>query len=891
MKKILPIVTLLLMCVLSLNAQQRKTWNFRNGVSNETLENLEADPNWSYVTNADGSFKESKDQKKMQGTLMANGVVIKELAGITFGLPSKKADKENFIIGSNKFRFSRTDETFTLRVVPGQTITMKARSANGEAKDRGFKSTDESVLKYVSGPENGICIGYKLEAEGRDENGDYTLVWEVQKDAPVGENDSLDVTIKCTPAGGLDVSLIQIDEGDEPAKTGIDIAYIFDSSFEGYNRKYLNVLNGPLKKQLPDAAITTIDLATDDLSGLDRDSLMYYNVVVLSGAIKSDHAIVPVLKDVVAYTPVLSFGTNLYEAWGYGKAVEVKEGAVKVGKKFMENDLFADNEQGAGIQEDSTIVITGDGRLFGYTAEEGSYFAADQVMATAGDVNMIHMHNAKRNAYIMLPYDHAMSDIDNNMARLIPNAVVMLNKTKTEITESAKPVITQTYRDQMTIVSMTCATANHKIYYTTDGTEPTTASTVYTEPFDITTAGTVVKAISTADGYWQSQVREQTIAIYGVSAAPKVELTKESGKTIVTITPDKAEDIVFYNFRGQTDTLACSRYTEPIELKKHATITVFAGQFAADNTFLPTEAVEQYIDVQDEKVRIDIVSHMDANKAEYNIKGSAGGSNENYTSGFAYWSDDIESTTTDPESGEEVNTYVPSGSVVFHTPATGWEVRTEGQAMLWQNIGPGHEVGNGSNYNPETALDDNGYVSITSNCISFGSNSAANIYGEANPAFTGSIQSTQTFKGPFDIVANVADTNRNGGSSDIKLYVTTDTLSGNWTEVGTFMTSETGRLWKRFLTSYEGEDEVFVKLCSGVSTGVFDIYILNAGEKSAELTGIKDVTTGNETAAEVVRTMVYSLNGAQLSKATRGINIIKEVYADGTVKTRKVMVK
>ena len=50
-----------------------------------------------------------------------------------------------------------------------------------------------------------------------------------------------------------------------------------------------------------------------------------------------------------------------------------------------------------------------------------------------------------------------------------------------------------------TEVSITCATSGAKIYYTTDGNTPTTSSTEYTAPFELSTT-TTVKAIAYADG-------------------------------------------------------------------------------------------------------------------------------------------------------------------------------------------------------------------------------------------------------------------------------------------------------------------------------------------------------------------------------------------------------
>jgi hypothetical protein len=58
-----------------------------------------------------------------------------------------------------------------------------------------------------------------------------------------------------------------------------------------------------------------------------------------------------------------------------------------------------------------------------------------------------------------------------------------------------------------TTVSLACATANATIHYTTNGGTPTTASTVYTGPFQVSTTATV-KAIATAPSLDNSLVRE-----------------------------------------------------------------------------------------------------------------------------------------------------------------------------------------------------------------------------------------------------------------------------------------------------------------------------------------------------------------------------------------------
>lgn len=885
MKKILPLLILLLTCVTAINAQQRKTWDFTKGISDATIENLSQDANWTVTKNDDGTFKQAVDATKLTGTLKANGVVIEELRGLVFG-GSGLSKNNNYIFANDKFRLSRKKESITLRVVPGQTITFKARSANKSKSDRGFKGDDN--LEYISGPEGGICRGadVALETEPRDERGDYALVWKVKEDAVTTlEGDSLDVTITTAPEGGLDISSIMIDEGDLVEEKTTSIAYIFDSSYPGYNGAYNNVLTGPLKNVLgEEAEIDPIDVS-GDVSSINREALEGYSAVVVGSAIDKDNAIVPVLKNAIAYVPMLNLNANIYEAWGYGKAAETTSGSILVPESARGNDLFADNGTGGeGILEDGTIAVNSSANLIGVTIGEGSLFEKDNVLGADGDITLIHVHKAKRNAYMFLPYANEVEPTDN-ITRLIPNAVKILLGTKTEVVNASKPAITLTYRDQYTIVSLGGSTAGSVFYYTTDGSEPTIESTLYTGPFEIHDANVTVKAIADAEGYNPSAVQEKLISIYSVSAAPTISLNKESGKTTVTITGADANDVIFYNFRNSTDTLACSRYSEPFELTKHATITAFAAQYAEDGTYLPSEAVTEDITVLDEKVRLDVVSHFDANR-----EWTSTGANPTYYNGkggHAYYSNDIINETVDPDSGEPIYECAPADSVIYVNPGNGWEARTEAQSIFWQSNSVTHNVGINTAYNPETALDDD--PDCTNYDIAFGSVGPANDFGVTGPDFTASIQSTEKFQAPFDIVSNISTTI--DSEVEVIAYVTTDTLSGEWREVGNLKTGTQKRLWKHTVLGYEGEDEVFVKVCAKNGAAVFDIFIKNFGELSKEYTGIKDVRNNTTAEGEIVRTMIYSINGTQLGKAAKGINIIKEVYANGAVKARKVFVK
>ena len=885
MKKLFTLGLTLLMAVGSYAQDDvRRLWDFQGeGFSQETLDNLAADAASSngYWTNNETWF-ESKARTAGPLTAIVNGSewVIPETEGLTIGAQSAKhfnivfdhADGPHIWLNGK-----RTEDYIVIPQVPaGDTVTVVYASHSG-SEARGFKISTDGFAGYYDGQTQWTTVGGKATVVIKNNNEDPT-------------------DLKLTTTNGMHFYYICVGERPKDANVAKKIGYIYDST----NEKYVNGGEGTgdgsldicldLLKGSLYCEVVNIDASTD-VSAVTADSLEGFDVVVLSPYVNAGAPILQTVKQAIAFTPVLNLSPEYYTEWGYGSAVSSTSNKLQVKGQALESQLYKplDAASEPFLQADGTVsfLFEGNGTVTGYNAPAGSYFAADSVLAyTMNGAPAIHTHTMTRNAYMLLPctdptaFDQAAGDI-------VVNAIMMLADTKAEVTQAARPNISQEYHHCFTTVTLTCPLDGAQMYYTTDGSEPTTASTLYTGPFDIKAEGTTVKAVAIGEGYLLSDVREQAIDIFELTEQPTITMEQADGQTTVTITPANEGDVIYYNYRGSNDPKQSATYTQPLVLTKHADVTAFTAANEAEG-LLQSELVTAHVPVKGETVRIDVVSHMDANSGDYRINCDSKGY---YTKGYNYYTDEILE-----QIGDSL-VFAPADILTCVNPGTGWEIKTYGQPILHQNNDALHNVLDFNNYNPQTAEDDIDNE-ITKGCISYQGVTGTNPYnGEPDPA-TACIQSTEAFQAPFDVVVYASGYNLKAG-----VYVTADTLSGEWTKLGDLLandiqgTADNGkdgkdRIWKRTLLSYEGTDKVFVKVAShGGKANIFDIFIKNAGPLSGEYVGIEDITAGGAAAGKPVRTEVYSIGGARLAAPAKGVNIVKEVYADGSVKSRKVVVK
>ena len=126
-------------------------------------------------------------------------------------------------------------------------------------------------------------------------------------------------------------------------------------------------------------------------------------------------------------------------------------------------------------------------------------------------------------------------------------------------------------------ITISCATSGATIYYTLDGSQPTTSSKKYTGPIQINTNSTIT-AIAEASSYTASAVRSITLAITQQVAEPALSLasgtyTKLESVTISDSTPGAK---IYYTLNGSLPQSSWTPYTGAISLTASAKVSAYA---------------------------------------------------------------------------------------------------------------------------------------------------------------------------------------------------------------------------------------------------------------------------------------------------------------------------
>jgi hypothetical protein len=126
-------------------------------------------------------------------------------------------------------------------------------------------------------------------------------------------------------------------------------------------------------------------------------------------------------------------------------------------------------------------------------------------------------------------------------------------------------------------VTITDTITSAPIYYTTDGTTPTVASTKYAGAFTLS-ADATVQAIASASGYLQSAVASATYSFSTQTAIPQISPAGGTYSTAqsVTITDTTSGAQIYYTTDGSIPTANSTLYTAAIPVSSNTTIRTIA---------------------------------------------------------------------------------------------------------------------------------------------------------------------------------------------------------------------------------------------------------------------------------------------------------------------------
>ena len=126
-------------------------------------------------------------------------------------------------------------------------------------------------------------------------------------------------------------------------------------------------------------------------------------------------------------------------------------------------------------------------------------------------------------------------------------------------------------------VTITDSTTGATIYYTTNGSIPTTASTVYSGPFSVSTT-TTLQAIAGGTGFLQSPVASAAYSLATQTATPAFNPAPGSYTTVqsVTVSSTTAGATIFYTTDGTTPTINSTKYSGPVSIGATETLKAIA---------------------------------------------------------------------------------------------------------------------------------------------------------------------------------------------------------------------------------------------------------------------------------------------------------------------------
>jgi hypothetical protein len=177
---------------------------------------------------------------------------------------------------------------------------------------------------------------------------------------------------------------------------------------------------------------------------------------------------------------------------------------------------------------------------------------------------------------------------------------LVVNNTTTSVSTPSFSVATGTYSSNQTI-SIFCQTSSSSIYYTTDGTSPSTTSFKYSTPISVNGNGTVetINAIGVESGMINSKVATATYTIVNNSQV-SIPIFNPIGGTyssnqIVSISSATPSATIYYTTDGSSPTTSSSVYTTPISVAGDGTTLLINAIATAPGLTMSSMTSSNYV--------------------------------------------------------------------------------------------------------------------------------------------------------------------------------------------------------------------------------------------------------------------------------------------------------
>ena len=125
------------------------------------------------------------------------------------------------------------------------------------------------------------------------------------------------------------------------------------------------------------------------------------------------------------------------------------------------------------------------------------------------------------------------------------------------------------------IITLSTITEDAVIYYTLDGTEPTTSSTLYTSSININVT-TTLKAFAVKEGMHDSDVLTIDYIIKVVQPAANLHSGTYYGKLTITLTSPTEDAAIYYTLNETEPTTASALYSNPINISETTVLKAYA---------------------------------------------------------------------------------------------------------------------------------------------------------------------------------------------------------------------------------------------------------------------------------------------------------------------------